>query len=409
MVAPVRAAAEPALAPRPLGLAPSFGFGDRLGNATAGHVRALQASRSGLLPVLAQQSARELERTGRSWADVLDAAAQGAREAGWKGGYGADADHLRTVAEVEAALAAGFTMFTLDPSGHVELEAPAAVGAELARRVRELPWGVLEDDWPALRRRYAGSLDEVELARAIATWGGALAHVVVLARPLAGLDGAIDLEVSVDETPWPTPEADLRVLVGELRRLRVPFTSLAPRFPGSWQKAVDADVDPGALEAALTVHAAIAAERGPYKLSVHSGSDKLSVYPLLAALSELPLHVKTSGTSYLEALRVLARVRPDLFRDVLRVARAGFGEARASYELAATAGVPDEVSVPDEALPALLDDPGSRQGLHVTFGTVWADAELRARLLGALDEERELYHERLAAHLGAHLDALAGG
>ena len=396
---------ELAPAPQPLGLAPSFGFGDRLGNATPGHVRALEATRSGLAPVFAQQSARELDRTGRTWTDVLDAAAQGVWEAGWTERYGADADHLRTVEEVEAALAAGFTMFTLDPSSHVDLDAPGASGAELERRVRELPWEALEDDWAALRRRYAGTVGEVELARAIATWGAALAHVVALGRPLAGR--AVDLEVSVDETPWPTSPDDLRVLVGELRRLGVRFTSLAPRFPGSWQKGVDVEIDPGALEGALAVHAALAADRGPYKLSIHSGSDKFSVYPVFAALSELPLHVKTSGTSYLEALRVVARVEPEAFRAVLAVARAGFERARAGYFLGDTAGVPDAAALGDDELPSLLDDPGTRQGLHVTFGGVWAEPELRERLRHVLEGARGAYHDGLATHLAAHLAPLA--
>jgi len=396
---------ELAPAPQPLGLAPSFGFGDRLGNATPGHVRALEATRSGLAPVFAQQSARELDRTGRTWTDVLDAAAQGVWEAGWTERYGADADHLRTVEEVEAALAAGFTMFTLDPSSHVDLDAPGASGAELERRVRELPWEALEDDWAALRRRYAGTVGEVELARAIATWGAALAHVVALGRPLAGR--AVDLEVSVDETPWPTSPDDLRVLVGELRRLGVRFTSLAPRFPGSWQKGVDVEIDPGALEGALAVHAALAADRGPYKLSIHSGSDKFSVYPVFAALSELPLHVKTSGTSYLEALRVVARVEPEAFRAVLAVARAGFERARAGYFLGDAAGVPDAAALGDDELPSLLDDSGTRQGLHVTFGVVWAEPELRERLRHVLEGARGAYHDGLATHLAAHLAPLA--
>lgn len=66
-------------APQPLGLAPSFGFGDRLGLATTGQLAGLSAADVHVVPVLAQQSARELERTGRTFEDVLAAAIAGVR------------------------------------------------------------------------------------------------------------------------------------------------------------------------------------------------------------------------------------------------------------------------------------------------------------------------------------------
>ena len=95
------------LRPRPLGLRSSIGLGDRLGLATPGHVRALRAAGTSLAPVLAQQSVRELDRTGRTARDVLDAATWGAFAEGWRDGYGADADHLKTPEDVDrfAALA----------------------------------------------------------------------------------------------------------------------------------------------------------------------------------------------------------------------------------------------------------------------------------------------------------------
>ena len=395
----------PCLRPRPVGTESSFGFGDRLGNATPGHVRALEATGSSLRPILAQQSARELDRTGRSWTAVLDAATWGALEAGWDRGYGADADHLRTQDEVGAALAAGFTMFTLDPSADVDLEGPTCSAGDLAEKVKALPWERLEDDWASVRRRHASAVGEEELARAAATWGAALACAAELARPLGG--EAVDVEVSVDETPWPTLPAHARFLVAELRRLDVPFTSLAPRLPGRWEKGVDLVVDAAAIEQTLETHARLAAEHGPYKLSIHSGSDKFSVYPVLAG-AELPLHVKTSGTSYLEALRVAAGADPALFRAVLEVGRAGFDQARGGYALGEAAGVPDQAGLADDVLVTLLDDPGTRQGLHVTFGVVWGAEELRRSLLALLEVESDTYRNALAAHLARHLCLLDG-
>ena len=283
----------PTLRPRPFGTSgSSFGFGDRLGLATAGHVRALRASRTSLAPVLAQQSARELERTGRTFAEVLDAATWGAVEAGWTSAWGADADHLRTEAEVAEALNAGFTMLTLDPSAHLDTAAAATDGGELERRIRALPWSALEDNWIALRRRYGRSdVNELELARTVSTFGKALAQVVALWRVVEEASaGPLDVEVSVDETDAPTSPFAHRFLATELGRLGVRFTSLAPRFPGVWRKGVEVVGDLGEIARAAVEHTRLAAEGG-YRVSVHSGSDKPSVYALLAAV---PAGVGTS-------------------------------------------------------------------------------------------------------------------
>jgi hypothetical protein len=390
----------PHLRPRAVGSASSFGFGDRIGLATPGHIRSLRSTGSTLAPVLAQQSARELERTGRSFGDVLDAATWGALETGWTSGYGADADHLRTTEEVESALSAGFTMFTLDPSAHVDESARKASSADLERAVEALPWQTLEDTWPAMKSRHGAAADDLAIAHAAAVFGRAIAHVVQLARLL---DGATrDVEVSVDETGAATTPFEHLFLAVELRRLAVHFTSLAPRFPGRWEKALDVDGDFAAIAGAIRAHAAIAAEHGAYKLSVHSGSDKFTVYELLAEASGGALHVKTSGTSYLEALRVLATAEPGLFREILAVAGERFELERASYELSAEAHVP----AGEGDLAALLDDPGARQGLHVTYGAVLSDAQVGPALIAALNDESAEYARVLEGHLGRHLSLL---
>ncbi len=392
----------PHLRPRPLGNTPSFGFGDRIGLATPGHIRSLRASGSRLAPVLAQQSARELTRTGRSFTDVLDAATWGALEAGWTSGYGADADHLRTTEDVESALAAGFTMFTLDPSAHVDEWARQADSPDLVRAVKKLPWELLEDDWRAMKSRYTAVQSDLVIARCAAVFGRAIAHVVQLARVLERPGETWDIEVSVDETGEPTTPFEHLFLAVELRRLGVPFTSLAPRLPGRWEKALDVDGDFEAIARAVREHASIAADHGPYKLSIHSGSDKFAVYALLAEESSGSLHVKTSGTSYLEALRVVAATEPELFREILTIARSRFELDRDSYELSAGAHVPSG----DGDLAAMLDDPGARQGLHVTYGAVLSHAAVGPALVGALDHAADDYARALESHLGRHLSLL---
>jgi hypothetical protein len=159
LVAPLTAATPPSpappwLSPRPLPASTSAGFGDRLGLATPGHVRALRAAGGSITPVFAQQSIREMTRAARSPQAVLDDATWGSFEGGWRDGQGADADHLKTADDITACAAAGFTMFTIDPGEHVS-RGHAGV-AELRAAFDALPWaagrqpGVHARDWRAV-------------------------------------------------------------------------------------------------------------------------------------------------------------------------------------------------------------------------------------------------------------------
>src|SRR5437879_6553733 len=91
-----------------LGLQPSFGFGDRTGLATPGHIEAMNRAGAGIAPIFAQQSIREMSRTGRTPREVVDAAVKGMEQGGWTAASGADADHLKTPADVDVTAAVGF-------------------------------------------------------------------------------------------------------------------------------------------------------------------------------------------------------------------------------------------------------------------------------------------------------------
>ena len=100
----------PSLRPQPIGLHTSAGVGDRLGLAGPGQVRAFQRFGAGIVPIFAQQSAREMDRLGRTPQQVLDDATFGCLQAGWDGPVGADSDHLKSTAEIDRCLDAGFTL-----------------------------------------------------------------------------------------------------------------------------------------------------------------------------------------------------------------------------------------------------------------------------------------------------------
>jgi hypothetical protein len=412
----------PGLQPRPLGLTRSAGFGDRLGLATPGHVAALRAVTAArpnhpIAPLFAQQSIREMTRAGRSPDEVMTDATFGALAAGWRGPLGADADHLKTPADIDRCLAAGFSLFTFDPGAHVDSDADQASPDQVQAAVAALPWQTLEctpDDW---RRRYADqafALEDAPLTitvddawRAAMKYGRAIAHVVDLYRHLArASDRAFEVEVSVDETETPTSFAEHLIFVNELRRLSVRWASLAPRFIGRFEKGVDYIGDLGALAHHLHGHAAIARVYGPYKLSLHSGSDKFSVYPLIADATRGLWHLKTAGTSYLEAVRTVAGAEPALFRALARLARDRYAEDRATYHVSAElARMPHPDALADADLPTLLDHFDARQILHVTFGSVLAT--LGPDLLRALRAHAHTYAHHLCAHFVKHLGPLA--
>lgn len=103
--------------PVPIGTRTGFGLGDRLGNATPGHVRAV--NKYDVVPVFAQQSIGEMTRTGRTPQQVMDEATWGVFQKHYTGPFEADADHLKTIEDIEACFKAGFTMFTVDPSDYI--------------------------------------------------------------------------------------------------------------------------------------------------------------------------------------------------------------------------------------------------------------------------------------------------
>jgi len=418
--------------PTTLGLAPSFGFGDRLGLATPGHAAALKRCGSGILPIFAQQSIREMGRTNRTPQQVMEDALGGAKKAGFSGQQGADADHLKTPVDVDRTAEAGFVFFTIDPSGEVDPGADGYNPDQLAEKFKsiagEISWlgqyegkqiklasGTVIDFTPAVVRRAA-----VKYGRAINMAANLAKHIEQTAKKRGQ---PYEIELSVDETPNPTTLPEHFIIADQCVKAGMKLVSLAPRFIGEFEKGVDYKGDVAALEKSLADHAAIAKQIGPYKLSLHSGSDKLSIYPSLARATKGLWHVKTAGTSYLEALRVVAQTDAKLFREVVTLARSRYDTDRATYHVSATlksAGPQEAISDnralekaylgvwPDVPKGKGFTDPG-RQIVHCTFGSVLCDAVLGPRVKECVRKNQDLYTKILDEHFGKHLDALKAG
>ncbi|WP_376788808.1 tagaturonate epimerase family protein [Thermoflexus sp.] len=384
------------LTPRRCDWPASFGAGDRLGMASAAQIAAMR--RYPVFPVLAQQSPRELARTGRDFQSVLLDAAWGVLEAGYTGPFGADADHLQEEEQLRAAAAAGYSLYTFDlrralargPYPWEELPALArSVVAELAGRRIETAggsWILQESALQEAACRYAPALEDV------VRWAGILRD--------QGIDA--DLEVSVDETEEETsPEAHAFIAV-YLQRRGVALWSLAPRFPGIFEKAVDYEGDVTGFARAVTLHAAVARAFGGHRLSLHSGSEKFRILSIFREATVGCFHVKTSGTTWLQAVRVIARVHPGLFAELYAIARAHLEESRRDYPIALR---PEDLPT---ALPghpeAALADRAVRQLFHISYGVLLRERGAAIREL--LERHEREHHAAVWGNLERHLEAL---
>ncbi len=374
----------------------SFGVGDRLGLACPGHIRVFQ--KYDARPVFVQQSIRELNLTGRTYEDVLDAASFAVFRAGFRDGFGADGDHLKKPEDIEYALSLGFTMITLDLSDHIK---PGGAGDISA--VRDIYLAKPSDVGEGLTVAYG----EAELARCVAVYGEAVSFAAEMyERFLAGGKYDADFEISIDETSVPTTPAEHFFVANELIRRGVKFATIAPRFTGEFQKGIDYIGDVAEFTRDVDAHAKIARHFG-YKLSIHSGSDKFSVFPAIGERTREVFHVKTAGTNWLEAMRICARKDPALYRRAHLFALESFPDATRFYHVSADpAKVPNVEKMEDSALPTLFDRPDARQLIHITYGHILQNAALKAALYALWDREAEAYADALDRHIGRHLELL---
>jgi len=412
--------------PKLIGTDNSFGFGDRLGLANPAHLRAVRGT--GFEAVLAQQSIRELERTERTPDEVMDVATWAVLQEGFTGGFGSDADHLKTTEHIDSMAAAGYTMYTIDPGDHVVNEADHLPAAELAARAEELPWGGLEDTLAGVLSRYSdrpvtlpGDLvlepSREQVLRALVKYGSPIAHTATMFRHLENTlpASAFELEVSVDETESVTSPFEHLLFASELRRLGVRWVGLAPRFVGHFEKGIDFRGDLDLFRQEYLKHLAIAEAFGGYKISIHSGSDKFSVYRVIGDLGRGRVHVKTAGTSYLEALRTLAEEEPNLFREILDFSRGLYEVERRTYHVSAQLDrVAAGHTLGNDELPSVLDSDDARQVLHVTFGRVLTERAptgnllYKDRLMDCLRRHESTHDRFIETHFQRHLRPFEG-
>ena len=291
----------------------SLGVGDRFAHQAAAQLRACQLiARDGaeVVPVW-NKSNREHTFVGSEPSSVLAAAQAAVAQLGWTKGWHVDADHIRL--ETVDRFIPYSDFFTLDVADSIGQPATPADVQAFVDRHPELIGAI---SIPQIATPFHTTRAEVQriaekFLLAVQDAGKIYRHIVAA----KGADKFI-AEVSMDETDSPQTPPELLVILVAIADEKIPVQTIAPKFTGRFNKGVDYVGDLAQFERefhddlAVIAHA-IARYGLPanLKLSVHSGSDKFSLYPIIRRT--LPkfgagLHIKTAGTTWLEELIGLA-------------------------------------------------------------------------------------------------------
>ncbi|MDO5022758.1 MAG: tagaturonate epimerase family protein [Eubacteriales bacterium] len=389
---------------RGLGKEISMGLGDRLGEATDGHIMLMQKYPK-VFPVFAQQSIRELKLTHRDYVDVLDVVTFSTFKNGYKSGYGADGDHLKTPEEIQYAIDSGVSMITLDLSEKIHQEPMSEpvqnhLEAYIGKSV-------------SLSCGHTIDITKEDTLETSMIYHDALLYIEEVYKRFIE-NKNLDFEISMDETATPTKPVQHYIIASELKKLGIEFQSLALRFIGEFQKGIDYIGDIKRFEQELIIHQAIADEFD-YKLSIHSGSDKFSVFPIIGDVTKQRFHIKTAGTNWLEAVLLVAIKEPKFYREMHAFALDAFEKARAYYVVTTDLSkIPSLNELSDEQLPDLLKNNDARQLLHITYGEILSAKDEQSqpifhdRFYKILNKYHDDYSKLLENHIGRHLSALLG-
>ncbi|AQQ08388.1 hypothetical protein L21SP3_00894 [Sedimentisphaera cyanobacteriorum] len=291
----------------------SFGVGDRFGCQGKWQLKAImQAKEAGLdiVPVW-NKSHREHKAVGSRPEDVRLEADQSVQALGWQGAYHVDADHIN-LSNVSEFI--GFSdFFTLDIGDYI---GTAPAGQDKDKFTAEAFEYAGKLKIPGIEEEYQVSPEQIEIIADKYLFAVREAGKIYRTIEKAKGNGSFITEVSMDETESPQTPAELFFILLMISREGIPAQTIAPKFTGRFKKGVDYVGDPADFEKEFNQDIAVvqfAAEEFKLprniKLSVHSGSDKFSIYkPINRALKKFNagVHVKTAGTTWLEELIGLA-------------------------------------------------------------------------------------------------------
>jgi tagaturonate epimerase len=291
----------------------SFGVGDRFAHQAKAQLRAcMMAADDGVevVPVW-NKSYREHVTVGSEPGSVRAAADAAVRDLRWTKPYHVDADHIRL--ETVDRFLASSDFYTIDVADAIGQPADPGAVRNFGVRHPELIGRLII---PGIERPFETNRGDVE--RVTAKYLSAVQEAGRIYRHIAAAkgEGQFITEVSMDETDRPQTPPELLVILAAIADEGIPIQTIAPKFTGRFNKGVDYAGDLAQFEKEFNEDLAVIAfavrQYGlpeNLKLSVHSGSDKFSIYaPMRRAIvrHHAGLHVKTAGTNWLEEVIGLA-------------------------------------------------------------------------------------------------------
>ncbi|QDV25536.1 tagaturonate epimerase family protein [Aureliella helgolandensis] len=296
----------------------TFGVGDRFAHQAGAQLRAfeqLAADGVDVTPVW-NKSNREHTFVGSQPQSVYDAAQAAVASRGWKKPWHVDADHIQ-LKTVDAFIPCS-DFFTIDVADSIGKPAASKDIAAFVERHPELvgkltldglsaPLEVTQADVQRVAEQYLLAVQEAgEIYRHIATTKGA---------------DKVIAEISMDETDAPQTPPELLIILVAIADEKIPVQTIAPKFTGRFNKGVDYVGDLQQFTREFNDDVAVIAHAvktyglpETLKLSVHSGSDKFSLYPIIRECLQRTgagLHIKTAGTTWLEEIIGLAEAGGD--------------------------------------------------------------------------------------------------
>jgi len=398
----------------------SLGTGDRFAHQAKAQLQAcVQALHAGIevIPVW-NKSNREHNIIGSEPSSVRTAADAAVNALNWRLPYFLDADHI-TLETVDRFLDP-CDFYTIDvadfigqPADAADIDAFVHRRATLAGRI-ELPgtaetFEITPDDLRQTAQKFLAAIKKA----------GQVYRVILAAKG----EGNFIPEVSMDETDRAQSPVDLLIILAAIADEGIPIQTIAPKFSGRFNKGVDyvGDIPQFHREFALDVAAIQYAVThfglpSNLKLSIHSGSDKFSIYPAIHATMKqfnVGVHLKTAGTTWLEELIGLAESGGDglaLAKDIYAEAFAHREELCAPYATVidinpARLPSPAEVAAwtSDQYTSALRHVPGNkaynsslRQLLHVGFKVA---AKMGPRYLSLLESNEPVIARNVTENL----------
>lgn len=385
----------------------TFGVGDRFAHQAKAQLQAfIRAAEAGveIIPVW-NKSNREHLIVGSEPDSLRDAADQAVAKLQWQKSHYIDADHINF--ETVNSFIDSSNFYTIDVAEWIGKPALRSDVSDFVDAHPELIGTVAIE---GIEKPFSTSRDDIEVIAANYLLAVQQAGMIYAHIESQKGSGNFATEISMDETDNPQTPPELLVILAAIADRKIPLQTIAPKFSGRFNKGVDYVGDVERFEQEFNDDIAVIAHAVKayglpenLKLSVHSGSDKFSIYGAIRkAITrfDVGLHIKTSGTTWLEEIIGLAEAGGDglvLARDIYTQALADIDALCAPYATVIDidrSRLPESSVVegwsPTEFVSALRHDPGNpnynqhlRQLLHVGFKVA---AKMGSRYTDALEE-----------------------